>query len=295
MKKLISCIFVSLLLASNSNAGIYQPWASLRELIITPTMYFHNPVICSSSVSNLTTTYIGAGLGTLTNPSNVLLLTETAIQLVGNGSVTGTWWNNGIAYFGDAVTCSSNVAILGRTTHTKAVVLNDTLLANLVFTLGDGGDVGSVNTSDWDIGTTGTVTGCSIDSTNFPTDGISGTNVKWMAGGDVIGNVSGADTAIASGRTYLLNGHADTYFQTACTKGTVKFVTGDAGRHAVGITGVTKATICLVSWVGDTTSAAIEIGSLMGTCKAESLIILCDWDPDSVEAKANGVNYLIVP
>jgi hypothetical protein len=75
------------------------------------------------------TSYIGAGLGTITDPSNVMLFTETALQFVGNGSCTGTWWNNGAAYFGDAVVCSSTVNLLGGVTIT-GLLTADSLASN---------------------------------------------------------------------------------------------------------------------------------------------------------------------
>jgi hypothetical protein len=127
MKRLFG--FILVLFASNLNAGVYKAWENIKDLTLTPILRFSHPLYCSTSVYNLTTTYVGAGLGTITDPSNVLLLTETAIQLVGNGSVTGTWWNNGAAYFGDAVVCSSTVNLLGGVTIT-GLLTADSLASN---------------------------------------------------------------------------------------------------------------------------------------------------------------------
>ncbi len=52
-----------------------------------------------------------------------------------------------------AVTADSTVTVTGTTTT------NGSLVANGTFTLGDNGDTGAINTSDWDISTTGDLTG----------------------------------------------------------------------------------------------------------------------------------------
>lgn len=93
-----------------------------------------------------------------------------------------------------------NVALNGEDAYIEGTLevdgetrIDGTLTANGQFTLGDNGDTGSINTSDWDISTTGALTGISgITSDGFYTQTGSGQNtfsgnVNANAGLDVTG------------------------------------------------------------------------------------------------------------
>ncbi|MBI4802233.1 MAG: hypothetical protein HY796_06880 [Elusimicrobia bacterium] len=92
----------------------------------------------SPAGSALTGSYIWAG-----NASNV----AAAVAMSGEGGLDNT----------GAFTLSKSITPTWIGVH----IFNAAITANDVFTLGDGGDTGSINTSDWDITTAGAMTGMS--------------------------------------------------------------------------------------------------------------------------------------
>ncbi len=122
-----------------------------------------------------TTNTFGAGassintIGSISTPGTLTLHGATILDntftvsgshltsLGGNLTVTGTAW-------------TATPTISGLITATSGLTANGALTANSTFTLGDNGDLGSINTSDWDISTTGVITNASMSSTQL-TDG----------------------------------------------------------------------------------------------------------------------------
>ena len=87
----------------------------------------------------------------------------TAIDLDSNSSDLiidgGTLFVDNVGSVGIGTTApSSTLDVVGT------FAVSGTALFDGAFTLGDGGDTGSINTSDWDISTTGVLTGISIDA-----------------------------------------------------------------------------------------------------------------------------------
>ncbi|MBI2008706.1 MerR family DNA-binding transcriptional regulator, partial [Candidatus Amesbacteria bacterium] len=105
-----------------------------------------------------TTVSLGASTGTATiNNANTVVSGDLAIN-GGDLTTSSTTFNllNATATtinFGGAATTLSIGAATGTTT------INNALSVSGAFTLGDNGDTGSINTSDWDISTTGDLTG----------------------------------------------------------------------------------------------------------------------------------------
>ena len=101
---------------------------------------------------------------------------NVAIDYAGSGvarvgeaeTVTGGWtFNTADTTFTSAVDINSASTVAGLTIDSDA-----SFIATGGFTLGDGGETGSINTSDWDISTTGALTGVSFDA-NGPGNSIS--------------------------------------------------------------------------------------------------------------------------
>ncbi len=124
-----------------------------------------------------------AGGGTIdTRASGTLTIggtTATTLTLGRSGQTT---------VFGSTA-WTATPTISGLITATSGLTANGALTANSTFTLGDNGDTGSVNTSDWDISTTGALTGIS----GITTDGAytqSGTGINYFSGNVGIGTTA---------------------------------------------------------------------------------------------------------
>lgn len=112
------------------------------------------------------------GIG-MTNPTYTLHVTGTggfttsANSPIFQGISAATTFGNasyGTTVAGSSLTISPTAwtatpTISGLITATGGLTANGALTANNTFTLGDNGDTGSVNTSDWDISTAGAMTG----------------------------------------------------------------------------------------------------------------------------------------
>jgi hypothetical protein len=86
-------------------------------------------------------------------------------------------------------TISGLITATSGLTSTGTLTANGALTANGTFTLGDNGDTGSINTSDWDISTTGALTGIS----GITTDGSytqSGTSTNTLTGDTTLTSAS---------------------------------------------------------------------------------------------------------
>ena len=82
-----------------------------------------------------------------------------------------------------------NETITGAWIHSGTLTLNNSLTANGAFTLGDGGDTGSISTSDWGISTTGGLTGVSgISNDGGYTQ--TGTNANTFTGTTTFSNAT---------------------------------------------------------------------------------------------------------
>ncbi len=97
-------------------------------------------------------------IGSTTTPGTLTLHGATTLDntftvsgsnltsLGGNLTVTGTVW-------------TATPTISGLITATSGLTANGALTANNTFTLGDNGDTGTINTSDWDVSATGDLSG----------------------------------------------------------------------------------------------------------------------------------------
>src|SRR3989339_28475 len=108
------------------------------------------------------TTYSGDGAITFGNASALTTVTGSSL------TISPTAW-------------TATPTISGLITATSGLTANGALTANSTFTLGDNGDTGSINTSDWDISTSGALTGIS----GISNDGAytqSGTGINTLTG-----------------------------------------------------------------------------------------------------------------
>lgn len=165
-------------------------------------------VLASSTVgTNLSTTgtFTATGLSTLTGGASVSAnfeltgnyrqginagnVTDTSLEVGGTASVSGaltfggliTASNTGSHSFSGGLEVTKGVhATTGLSTAGSLTGTGATLLYGS-FTFGDNGDTGSIDTSDWDISTTGALTGIS----GITTDGVytqSGTSANTFTG-----------------------------------------------------------------------------------------------------------------
>ena len=120
-----------------------------------------------ASVANAASTNKAIVIGNTTAwDTDIQLQNAETIDNVTDGTITLTAPNTALS--GDlainggnitsAVTADSTLTITGTTTT------NGTLTANGLVTLGDNGDTVAINSSDWDIDTTGAITGISLDA-----------------------------------------------------------------------------------------------------------------------------------
>jgi len=105
-----------------------------------------------SSAANFT------GTATIvTSVSSPIFQGISAATTLGNVSYGTTIAGSGLTVSPTAWTATPTIS--GLITATSGLTANGALTANSTFTLGDNGDTGSINTSDWDISTTGVMTG----------------------------------------------------------------------------------------------------------------------------------------
>ncbi len=114
-------------------------------------------------------TFYGLNIATLTGTS----ATETAVN-IGAGWDTGINLNaNTLVNIGDSgtdftptggLTLAGALQINNTINATGTATFDGTLDANGIFTLGDGAEIGTIDTSDWDISLTGDLTGISFDA-----------------------------------------------------------------------------------------------------------------------------------
>ncbi len=192
--------------------------------------------------------------------------TEVGTTTYGSGS--GIVWTFDASVGTDTTIAFGNDTIgltAGTTTATGAFTVTGTLTAsgaldaNGQFDLGDNGDTGAIDTSDWDISTTGALTGISGITTDggYTQSGATGNtftgNVDATSGLDVTGaslTVGGANAAITTGGALTL---ASTI--TANTDETVNGIDINAGT----VTDVVNLTI---NSGGDLTIGAIGLNDV---------------------------------
>jgi hypothetical protein len=158
----------------------------------------------------------GAGLttigGNLTQSGAGTLTTGTGL-FTASGAATIA----GLATFNGNITQSSTNTLTtgtGLFTASGAATIAGTLTGNGQFVLGDNGDTGAINTSDWDISTTGVMTGISGITTNGGytqsgtsvntfTGNISQTGTTTFSTGTGAISLNGT-TTIATGQNFIL-------------------------------------------------------------------------------------------
>ena len=122
----------------------------------------------------------GSALSGISGASPVGSALTSANVWVGNGSNLAA----AVAMSGEGSLSNAGAFTLSKSitpTWTGAHIFNGAITANGTFTLGDNGDTGAVNTNDWDISTTGALTGIS----GITTDGAytqSGTSANTFTG-----------------------------------------------------------------------------------------------------------------
>ena len=126
--------------------------------------------------------------------SGILTFTGTAAQV---GTVNMRTLTLGTATTGNIVidSGSGSIALSDNTTFSGNIDVAGSTTLNGSFTLGDNGDTGSIDTSDWDINSTGNMTGIG----SITADGaISGSNLSGTNTGDqtitLTGDVTGTGT-----------------------------------------------------------------------------------------------------
>ena len=89
-----------------------------------------------------------------------------AASISGNITTLGTFTstNTGSNSFSGGLEVTKGVHATGSITTGSDLRVNGNTNLNGIFVLGDNGDVGSINTSDWDIDTTGAITGVAFDA-----------------------------------------------------------------------------------------------------------------------------------
>ena len=190
---------------------------------------------------------------------------------------------------GGAATILSVGGGSGTTTINNALTITGTLTANGAFTLGDNGDIGAINTSDWDVNSTGDMTGIgsvTMDG-NFSQTGTgtlgTGTGAvslngdvtvaagkKLGVGGAATGllDVSGAVTGKALA---ILNETGDQNILTASASGTTKFTFDRTGNLKVAAGGSLDVLAAGGLTLGSSTATAITL-STDGTGDAEVVL-----------------------
>ncbi len=138
----------------------------------------------------------------------------------GNAAYATTVAGSGLTVAPTAWTAVPTIS--GLITATSGLTANGALTANGVFTLGDGGNVGSINTSDWDISTTGSMTGISGIANNGAYTQ-TGTSVNSFTGAVAIGLATPEATLDVRGNVKL-----DRYFTQVADSG-MTLTTADFG------------------------------------------------------------------
>ncbi|MGH9858194.1 MAG: beta strand repeat-containing protein, partial [Acidobacteriota bacterium] len=169
------------------NSGVLSPLAITDDLAIGGTGTSSALFKISGTTGDATTS------GSLTfDTAGVIQTTENQTLTIG-GTATGNIMldsGSGLITLADATALSSSLTVGGATT------------LNGAFTLGDNGETGSINTSDWDISTTGVLTGIS----GITTDG--GYTQSGASQNTFSGNVDATSGLDVTGASLTVGGNA---------------------------------------------------------------------------------------
>jgi hypothetical protein len=244
-----------------------------------------------------TSIFSGGDVASLNNIDAIDATTETTLEaaidalanLVTTGTITTGVWNAGAVTSSGAITATSGVdlgtsqALVGTT----AMTIGNTLVGTTAMTIGNNGQTIAINSSDWDISTTGTITlaewqGTAIADAYIPnnitidlatlattltiTDNeatVENNPIVFVAGGDLDGGNLGLETdgdayytpstgiITATGFAGALTGNV-----TGNVSGTAATVTGAAQAAITSLGTLTTLTVDDITVNGNTISSA---------------------------------------
>ncbi|MBU0535301.1 tail fiber domain-containing protein [Patescibacteria group bacterium] len=143
--------------------------------------------VSDTGIVTAATSFLAPTFDTATGVAmNIGTATQTALTL-GRAGATTTINGSGLTVGPTAWTATPTIS--GLITATSGLTANGALTANSTFTLGDDGDLGSIDTSDWNITTTGAMTGIS----GIANDGAytqSGTSANTFTGTSTFSNAT---------------------------------------------------------------------------------------------------------
>ncbi|MEP7166771.1 MAG: MerR family DNA-binding transcriptional regulator [Candidatus Woesebacteria bacterium] len=161
------------------------------------------------------------------------------------------------------------------------VLVNQALTANGTFTLGDNGDTGAIDTSDWDISTTGVLTGVSGITTNggYTQSGATAntlTGATTISGGTTLSRTLAADATAQNVASVTFTTPADT---TGTNLNQGISITPTIGNATAGTNTANIFNIDALTGDAQVTLNAVNIGALTGTGATETAInIGTGWD-----------------
>ena len=205
-------------------------------------------------------TTVGGAL-TVTGAGTFGSLNCTTSNLGNDLVVTGTLGVGGATTITDNVVITGTLGVTGTQTFTGATSLNGGV------TIGDGGDTVAVNSSDWDISTTGAMTGIGA----FTADGlVTGTAGATISGAAINLNAS------SNFATNINTGTTNAALTLGGGSGTVAVNSSDWGISTAGVmTGIgaitsdgamaTTSTLAVGTWlkVGEQTAVVVSAGSII--------------------------------
>jgi len=222
-----------------------------------------------------TAAHIFSGAVTLGDGGDAISVNSSDWDITSAGAMTGiTGITNDGVYTQSGTSANT---FTGASTFSNTLTANGTLDGNGVFTLGDNGDTGAIDTNDWDITTTGAMSGIT-GITNNGAYTQSGTNANTFTGAVTASNAAGVTTPKLS-----LLANVELTSTTAANYGGVYISShvylkpgakyyGD-GSGLTGISGVSPVGSALTSanvWVGNASNVAAAVamsgeGSLSNT------------------------------
>jgi hypothetical protein len=202
-----------------------------------------NAIAFTLTSGNFTASGTGAVLLTPTSASSF----TSGAALTLTGGAASTWSTSVGALTVDAATAlnlgtvNATSVSLGRTgitttdpgalTVTQTTTLDGTLTANGVFTLGDNGDTGAVNTSDWDVSTAGAMTGIDSVANSAALTITGGAASTWStsAGALTLTSAAAATWSTAAGTLTIQGGGGTVSLGTSTNLTSTNGLTVDSG------------------------------------------------------------------